>query len=148
MGTALNLIKDRLERGERVVMIEQGATAFDAARLMNDRRIGALVVTEDGDGAVGIFTERDLLKRVVAAGKRADETTVAEVMTRDVIVCTPDTLLDDIRLIMRAKRIRHVPVVDDVGRVIGMISIGDLNIAENRILAETITYLEQYMTRL
>jgi CBS domain-containing protein len=147
MGTAQNLIRDRLERGERVVTIDQGATVYEAARVMNDHRIGALVVTDDGDGVVGIFTERDLLKRVVAEGLRPDDTLVGAVMTRDVIVCTPDTLDDDIRLIMRTKRIRHVPVVD-AGRLIGMISIGDLNVAETKTLTETISYLEQYMTRL
>lgn len=147
MATAQSLIADRLERGERVVTIGQKASAFDAARLMNECRIGALVVVDDDHAVVGIFTERDLLKRVVADGRRPEETHIGDVMTRDVIVCTPDTLLDDIRLVMRTKRIRHVPVVDD-GGLVGMVSIGDLNTAEARVLTETISYLEQYMTRL
>lgn len=147
MGTVQNVISERLERGERVVMIEQSATVFDAARLMNDHRIGALVVTEGGDGVVGIITERDVLDRVVAEGRRPEETRVEDVMTRDVIVCTPNTTVDDVRVIMRSRRIRHVPVVDQ-GRVVGMVSIGDLNLAETKVLTETIGYLEQYMTRL
>jgi CBS domain-containing protein len=149
MGTAHGLIRERLERGERVVTIGREATAFEAARKMNEHHIGALVVTKDGAGeVVGIFTERDLLKRVVAESRRPEETRVGEVMTEDVIVCTPDTPVDGIRQTMREKHIRHMPVVDERGRVIGMISIGDLNLAETKVLTETISYLEQYMTRL
>ena len=147
MGTAQDLIRDRLERGETVVTIDEGVAAFDAARVMNDHRIGALVITDDDDSVVGIFTERDLLKRVVAEARRPEDTIVGDVMTRDVIVCTPETLVDDLRIIMRTKRIRHIPVVDK-NRLVGMISIGDLNVAEAKVLTETIGYLEQYMTRL
>jgi CBS domain-containing protein len=85
---------------------------------------------------------------VVAEGRRPEETRVGDVMTSDVIVCSPETPVDEIRQTMREKRIRHMPVVDPGGRVIGMISIGDLNVAEARVLTETIIYLEQYMTRL
>lgn len=147
MGTARGLIQDRLDRGEPVITITQDASVFDAARLMNEHRIGALVVT-DGSGVAGIFTERDLLKRVVAEGKRPEDVRVGEVMTREVIVCRPETHSDEIRRTMRDKRIRHMPVVGEDGAVEGMISIGDLNIAEARVMSETITYLEQYMTRL
>lgn len=149
MGTAQGLISDRLDRGEGVVTIGREATAFDAAKVMNDHRIGALVVTDAKSSEVaGIFTERDLLKRVVAEGLRPEETRVGDVMTSDVIVCTAQAPVDEIRQTMRNKRIRHMPVVDDAGRLVGMISIGDLNVAEARVLTETISYLEQYMTRL
>ena len=148
MGTAQSLIRDRLEKGQGVVTIGRDASAFDAARVMNDHHIGALVVTDDQGGVAGIFTERDLLKRVVAGGRRPEKTIVGDVMTRDVIVCTPETHTDEVRQIMRQKRIRHMPVVGHDGRLIGMISIGDLNVAEARVLTETISYLEQYMTRM
>lgn len=147
MGTARGMIRDRLERGESVVTIAQDASAFEAARVMNEHHIGALVVTDGSQGVAGIFTERDLLKRVVAEGKRPEETTVGDVMTKDVIACKPETNTDEIRQIMRTKRIRHMPVVADDGRLIGMISIGDLNLAEAKVMTETISYLEQYMTR-
>jgi len=119
-------------------------TVIDAAREMNERRVGALAVLDDDGRLVGMFTERDVLTRVVAAGRDPAVTRVGDVMTSPVIACEPSTRLDDLRAVMREKRIRHVPIVDE-GRVLGMVSIGDLNTAEARVMTETISYLEQYM---
>lgn len=135
--------KSRLGAGD-VATIDPLATVIDAARLMNERRIGALVVLDHEDRLVGMFTERDVLVRVVAEERNPRETRVGDVMTKQVIACRSDTPSDDLRALMREKRIRHVPVVED-GRVIGMISIGDLNTADVKVMAETINYLEQYM---
>ena len=66
-------------------------------------------------------------------------------MTRGVLTCSPETHLDDLRQLMRQKRIRHVPVLDE-GRLVGMVSIGDLNAAEARNLTETIGFLEAYIS--
>ncbi len=148
MATAGQLIRERVEAGEAVQTIAPGATVLEAAERMNDRRIGSLVVVGGDKRAVGIFTERDLLKRVVAKRLDPSATRVEDVMTSNMIVCTPDTGLDDIRQIMREKRIRHMPVLEPDGALVGMISIGDLNVAEVRVMTETIRYLEQFMTRL
>ena len=119
------------------------ATALAAAQKMNDHRIGALVVAEGGRIA-GIITERDMLTRVIAGQLSPAQTRVADVMTRDVLTCTPDTDISELRALMRERRIRHVPVVDR-GGLAGMVSIGDLNFAETQNLTQTIGYLEQYI---
>ena len=135
--------KSRLGAGD-VATIDPLATVIDAARLMNERRIGALVVLDHENRLVGMFTERDVMVRVVAEERNPRETRVGDVMTKQVIACRPDTPSDDLRALMREKRIRHVPIVED-GAVIGMVSIGDLNIADVKVMTETISYLEQYM---
>lgn len=148
MPTAETILKHKSAGTDAtsVVTIRPEATVMDAVRLMNERHIGAVVVVDAAGHVVGIFTERDLLKRVVGAERDPKSTRVNDVMTRDVMVCAPETVLDDIRQTMRKRRIRHLPVVSSAGDLLGMISIGDLNFAEVKVMAETITYLERYMT--
>jgi len=133
-------------RGTDVVTIRSSATVAEAAKLMNEHRIGALGVVDDGEGLVGMFTERDVLTRIVAQERAPSETTVREVMTTPVAACAPETPANEMRCVMREKRIRHLPVVDD-GRVIGMVSLGDLNACDAEVMTETISYLEQFMYR-
>jgi CBS domain-containing protein len=121
-----------------------GATVLEAARLMNERGIGSVMVI-DKDRLAGIFTERDVLRRVVAEQRDPAKTKLADVMTSPVACAAPQTTLDEIRQVMRGRRIRHVPVVNRK-RVLGMISIGDLNKAEREVQVETIRYLEQYIS--
>ncbi len=131
-------------KGAAVASLPPTATVLEAAQLMNERHIGSVLVI-DQDHLVGIFTERDVMRRIVAEERSAAATQLDDVMTRQVACAAPHTRLDEIRAVMRQKRIRHVPVVD-VRRVVGMISIGDLNKAEHDGQAETIRYLEQYMS--
>lgn len=131
-------------KGGAIASLPPQATVLEAAQLMNDRHIGSVLVTE-GNQLVGIFTERDVLRRVVAERRDPATTTVADVMTSPVACAAPHTTLDEIRTVMRDKRIRHVPVVNG-GGVLGMISLGDLNKAEHDGQVETIRYLEQYMS--
>ena len=88
--------------------------------------IGAVLVM-DGLHPVGIFTERDVLRRIVAAGNSPEDTLLRDVMTRDLVFCSLDDEVDAVADIMRSKRIRHVPVLDAEGFVVGMVSIGDIN---------------------
>ena len=119
------------------------ATVKDAARLMHDRRIGALVVAE-GEALRGIFTERDVLWRVVAQGLDAAATRVRDVMTAEVIVVRPDRDVDEIETIMRDHRIRHLPVAGDHG-LVGMLSIGDLNAFRADADHQKVEYLTEYI---
>lgn len=130
-------------KGARVVTTTPHATVLDAASLMNTHHIGALVVLDEGH-VVGIITERDILTRVVARQRDPSTTSVGEVMTERVVVCEARTTLDEVRHVMRDRRIRHVPVVES-GRLAGMISIGDVNLAENETLASTVRDLEAYI---
>lgn len=151
-----------------VVTVEEGISVRSAAKLMNDRRIGSLVVVDgptmddsavDGKGASGgaeaggrtggrirgILTERDILVRVVAGARDPDRTTVEEVMTTDCLTCRPHTTLNEARQVMRERRIRHLPVVSDRGMLVGMISIGDLNVVEHEELEATIHVMQAYI---
>ena len=92
---------------------------------MNRLRIGAIVVLEDGKLA-GIFTERDVLRRVVGAGIDPKAVRVSEVMTRDVITVAPETMVEEVAALFTEKRCRHLPVVTD-GKLVGLISIGDIS---------------------
>ncbi|MDP7070709.1 MAG: CBS domain-containing protein [Phycisphaerales bacterium] len=121
-----------------------GDTVLDAARCMNDHHIGALPVL-DGDRLAGIFTERDVLKRVVAEGRDPATTQVSDVMSTPVTIAAPNAPLTLLRTLMRDAHIRHIPVVDD-GRPIAMMSIGDLNRAQADQQDETIHALEAYVT--
>ncbi len=137
-------VQSILERkGSEVASIARTATVLQAATLMNQKRIGALVVT-DGDRAVGIFTERDILNRIVAAGKEPKTTPVGEVMTAPMACCRRDTRLSECRTVMTQKRIRHLPVVEE-GKLFGMVSIGDLLAGEVADQQATIEYLNEYL---
>ncbi len=126
-----------------VSSIEADATVLDAAKLMNERRIGALVVTR-GKKVIGIFTERDILNRVVAAQRSVTETTVNEVMTAPIACCRRNTTEAECRAVMRSKRIRHIPVVED-DCLVGIISIGDIIEEETAQKDETIHFLHEYL---
>jgi CBS domain-containing protein len=145
--------------GGDVVVISPRATVLEAAERMNYCRIGALVVVDTDDSelpsnrsrdssgnVVGMFTERDVLTRVVAARRDPANTMVMDVMTSPVITCSPATTSDELRQVMREKRVRHVPVADS-GRLVGLVSIGDINTVDVQVMVQTIEYLEQFMYR-
>ena len=132
------------KKGPEVLTIGRNASVLDAAVMMNEHKIGALVVLESGR-VEGIVTERDVLQRVVAERKDPAKTTVESVMTREVACCKPEAKIDEARSIMKYKRIRHLPVVDESRRLVGLISIGDLNAWEIDGQEMTIQYLHQYL---
>jgi CBS domain-containing protein len=133
------------EKGSKVWTIGKDATVLEAAVLMNDQRIGALVVTNGDGGIAGMFTERDVLRRVVGEQREPSTTRVEEVMTSEVICCTPETSMDEARGAMKNRRIRHLPVVDDGGRLLGLISIGDLNARLSADQEQTIHIMHEYL---
>jgi CBS domain-containing protein len=112
------------EKGTVVHTIPADATVAPAVRRMNEHKIGGLVVV-DAASVVGMFTERDVLRRVVDSSLDAGGTPVASVMTRSVVHVRPTTLVEEAMAIMTEKRCRHLPVMEG-GRVVGMVSIGDL----------------------
>ena len=114
-----------LERkGSQVHSIPPTLSVFDAVAEMNRHRIGAIVIL-DGTRLVGIFTERDVLRRVVGAGLDPRRALVSDVMTADVITISPAATLDETTSIFTEKRCRHLPVVAQ-GKIVGLISIGDI----------------------
>jgi len=130
-------------KGTDVATIDRTSSVLEAARRMNDLRIGALIVT-DGDIVVGIFTERDILTRVVAQRRDPDTTAVESVMTAPVCVCGPDTPLEDCREVITARKIRHLPVVE-AGRLVGIVTAGDVLAHEAQEHERTVVSLLEYI---
>jgi CBS domain-containing protein len=112
---------------------------------MHERHIGSVLVMRDGRIA-GIFSERDLMNRIVAEQLDAASTLVSAVMTERITCCTPDTTLDTCRNAMTKNRIRHLPVLDEAGNLVGIISSGDILARELKDTEETLRYLHEYMT--
>ncbi|MCS7168251.1 MAG: CBS domain-containing protein [Gemmatales bacterium] len=133
------------QKGNQVITVASQAAVLDAAQIMNQHRIGCVVV-QDGSEVVGILSERDILQRVVAACRDPRTTLVAEVMTRQVIFASPDMTVEQAQRLMMEKRIRHLPVRGEDGQLQGMISIGDLNAWEARSKEATIHWLQEYIS--
>lgn len=131
-------------KGSQVHSIGPNANVLDAARLMNEHRIGALVVL-DGGRLQGMFTERDILQRVVAQCGDPGRMMVHEVMTTDVICCTPRMPIEQARDIVKDRRVRHLPVLNEEGQLCGLISIGDLNAYMTTSQERHIHFLERYI---
>ena len=112
------------EKGRHVYTVGKAATVAEAVREMNEKGVGALLVM-DGHKPAGIFTERDVLRRIVDADRDPALIRVAEVMTRQLVTIGPESRIDEAMGIMTERRFRHLPVLD-AGAVVGMVSSGDL----------------------
>jgi CBS domain-containing protein len=107
-----------------VVSVSPDTTVLDALRVMAEREIGAVLVTE-GEHLVGVFSERDYARKVVLHGKASKDTPVREIMTDRVVCVRPTQTIEDCMNLMTDKRIRHLPVLDNK-KIVGVISIGDV----------------------
>jgi len=112
-------------KGTLVVSISGELSILDATRELTRYGIGAIVVSDAPDSLDGILSERDIARAIAAHGAAALELRVADVMTTEVTTCTPGDTTDELAEVMTARRIRHLPVMDE-GRVIGVVSIGDI----------------------
>ncbi|MCG6883206.1 MAG: CBS domain-containing protein [Silicimonas sp.] len=110
--------------GADVVTISNGASIVDAVRLLSEKRIGAVVVT-DGDAPVGILSERDVVRELGRRGTGCLDDRVDSLMTREMVTCAPDESADQVLQKMTDGRFRHMPVMED-GAMAGLISIGDV----------------------
>lgn len=131
-------------KGSGVLSIGPQANARDAALMMTRHRIGSLIVMDE-QTVIGIVTERDLLRQVIAEGKDPFQITVGDLMTTEMLCCKPHTTIEEARLVMKEKRIRHLPIVDEEGQMQGMISIGDLNAHATQSQEQTIHILTAYI---
>ena len=121
MKTARDLLR---EKGTQVYSTSPDASVYDALQQMADKNIGALIVFE-GDRMVGLISERDYARKIVLKNKFSRETAVAEIMSRDVVTVSPDRNLEECMEVITARRVRHLPVVED-DHLLGIISIGDI----------------------
>jgi CBS domain-containing protein len=142
----MKTVKDVLDsKGYQVYSIAPTATVYEALKLMGEKEVGALTVTDAGR-LVGIVSERDYARKVILRGRTSRDTFVREIMTAAVITTHLDQTVEECMALMTDRRIRHLPVME-AGRMIGMISIGDLVksiIAEQQFMIEQ---LETYITR-
>ena len=141
MPSALEILS---EKGMQVYSASPDDTVLEATRKMNQHRIGAMMVMQ-GERVSGIFTERDVLQRVIGEMRNPADITVGEVMTRDIVCCGPDASLEEMSEIMRSKRIRHIPICDEDGKLMGLISIGDINAHHATQQSMQIHYLNEYI---
>lgn len=132
-------------KGRQVWSVSPDATVYDALKLMAERDVGAVLVIE-GTHVAGVMSERDYARQVILKGKSSKDTPVREIMTTRVVYVRPEQTADECMALMTDKRIRHLPVLDQ-GRLIGLLSIGDIvkaMISEHKFLIEQ---LENYITR-
>src|SRR5256885_4306532 len=107
MATLQSILSRKMQQQRpTLVTVERSATVLDAVRLMAEQAIGGVPVRGTDGGISGIFTERDLLRRVVAVGRDPASTVVADVMTHPVVVGTPSTPLDECASVMTSRRLR------------------------------------------
>lgn len=138
-----------LIEGHPLILAQSSDNVRDVARKMSDKNIGAIAVLDSGK-LVGIFSERDLMTRVVAPGLNPDDTPVAKVMTKALVAARPEEEIDSALQKMQSLGCRHLPVVDE-GTLIGMLSLRDLlkidddnNRARASFLNELVTYSPDY----
>ena len=112
-------------KGRDVTTVTPDKTLAEAASLLSQHKIGALVVTGAEHRVIGILSERDIVKAVSAGGAAALEEKISARMTREVVTCGPHDTMAELMGRMTAGRFRHVPVVEN-GRLVGIISIGDV----------------------
>ena len=113
-------------RNQDPLTLPLDATVEEACRHMRDRRVGAVLVIEDGGRVVGIFTGRDAVHRVLAEGKSAGDTKLTEVMTRDPDAMPPGKVAIEVLRLMEDGRYRHMPIVEN-GKVVGIVSRYDFS---------------------
>lgn len=131
-------------KGCDIISISEEASVLDALRVLAERNIGALLVFK-GESLAGIFSERDYARKLVLKGKFSRETRVSEVMTEEVVTADVGDSVERCMETMTNRRVRHLPVVRD-GKVVGVISIGDIVKAIISAQRTTIDTLEDYIT--
>ena len=141
----MNTIGQLLEsKGKDIWSIAPNATVFEALRIMAKKNVGALLVI-DREKLVGVFSERDYARKVILEGKSSKDTAVGELMTKDVYYIDPKNTLHETLAVMTSRRIRHMPVLDN-GRLIGIVSIGDVVKQIIAVQEFTIRELEKYIS--
>ncbi|MFL5022021.1 MAG: CBS domain-containing protein [Microvirga sp.] len=112
-------------KGREVATIEPSRSLSEAARVLAERRIGALLIVDGDRPVTGIISERDIVRAVAMHGAKALDEPVSRFMTEKVVTCTGETSINDVMELMTQQKFRHIPVVES-GRLSGIISIGDV----------------------
>jgi CBS domain-containing protein len=134
----------REKRGE-IWSINPDSTVYEALQIMSEKEIGALLVLEQGH-VVGILSERDYARKIILKNRSSRDTKVREIMNAPAITITPACTVDEAMQVVTERRIRHLPVVDAKGFVLGIVSIGDLVKWIITSHEKTIEQLQSYIT--
>ncbi len=130
-------------KGDFILTTEPNSSARNALKTMEDQNVGSILVM-DGDELVGIFSERDYIRRIVLKEGPTGDTPIREVMSSKVVVAENDDTVEECMAVMTSKRIRHLPVYED-GVLVGIVSIGDLVKKVSEKAKTRVQYLEQYI---
>lgn len=133
-------------KGTEVATVVGSTTVGEVVSLLTERRIGALVVSDDGTHVDGIVSERDVVWALAERGRDLLDVPVADVMTTDVVTCALTTTVDELSSLMTEGRMRHVPVVVD-GSLGGIVSIGDVVKDHIRELETETQALHEYISQ-
>jgi CBS domain-containing protein len=144
MSLSLNQLIE--SKGSEIFSISPGSSVFDAIKMMAEKGVGLLLVMDDSKPLpVGVISERDYARKIILQGRRSRETAVADIMTSEITYGRPGQTVQEGMALMTDGRFRHLPIIED-GRVVGVLSIGDLVKAVIKEQQFRIDQLETYIT--
>lgn len=138
-------IRDILkEKGHHIFAVTPDTSVYESLEKMSARNIGSILIMKD-EKLLGIFTERDYLKKVVLFGRSSKTTAIKEIMTTDLVCVSPADSVDNTMAIMTKMHCRHLPVIDE-GKLVGLVSMGDIVKKKISDMDATIKYLSDYIS--
>jgi len=143
LTTIENFLK--LNKNRQIWTILKDQSVLQALILMSEKNIGAIIIVDNNDFPIGIFSERDYARKIILKGKSSEDTLLDEVMTKELITVTRNYKIDQCMEIMNEKRIRHLPVLENK-KIVGIISIGDILKIMNKEQKELIDHLQKFIT--
>ena len=135
----------KLNKNRQIWTISKDQSVMQALKLMSNKNIGAIIIVDNNDFPIGIFSERDYARKIILKGKSSKDTLLDEVMTKELITVTRDYKIDQCMEIMNEKRIRHLPVLENK-KIVGIISIGDILKIMIKEQKELIDHLQKFIT--
>ena len=135
----------KLNQNRQIWTISKDQSVMQALILMSEKNIGAIIIVDNNDFPIGIFSERDYARKIILKGKSSKDTLLDEVMTKELITVTRDYKIDQCMEIMNEKRIRHLPVLENK-KIVGLISIGDVLKIMIKEQKELIDHLQKFIT--
>jgi len=135
----------KLNENRKIWTISKDENVKQALILMSEKNIGAIIIVDNNDFPIGIFSERDYARKIILKGKNSKDTLLDEVMTKELITATRDYKIEQCMEIMIQKKIRHLPVLEDK-KIVGIISIGDLLKIMIKEQKELIDHLQKFIT--
>ena len=135
----------KLNQNRQIWTISKDQSVMQALILMSEKNIGAIIIVDNNDFPIGIFSERDYARKIILKGKSSKDTLLDEVMTKELITVTRDYKIDQCMEIMNEKRIRHLPVLENK-KIVGIISIGDVLKIMIKEQKELIDHLQKFIT--